>query len=476
MKKKSLIVQIIAVVFASLLVAFVIMNVISVKIVKQELSRQISADNAKITELYSELVQVAGDAVASDYKSYTDETNAEDNLKEIASGTTTKLTILAITFSVLLMVVLSAVIHMLILRPIRQLCADINKLADYDLTESDDDKLKKLAARSDEIGTIGKGFENMRSSIIGLVHEIKNVTAELVNQSDALSDVCRDVAEMGNKLSLSVNEVANGATNQAQETLQGQDEINRMSTLLEDLQDSMEQLNIATKAVDKNKEEGISALETVVENTERNNSSTKEVHEVILETSRQTDKIKEASAQIREIASQTNLLALNASIEAARAGEAGRGFAVVASEIGNLAGNTNTLTAQIEEIVLELVNNMETSVRMIENMQGTVSAQSGSVEDTREKFNHIADNIINMEEKCGRLDEAAKRMEDSRNAIVRMIGNLSAISEENAACMEEAAASVTEEARAIEKVSESSTQVAALADKLTAQIDHFKID
>ena len=126
--------------------------------------------------------------------------------------------------------------------------------------------------------------------------------------------------------------------------------------------------------------------------------------------------------------------------------------------------------------MLELVNNMETSVRMIENMQGTVSAQSGSVEDTREKFNHIADNIINMEEKCGRLDEAAKRMEDSRNAIVRMIGNLSAISEENAACMEEAAASVTEEARAIEKVSESSTQVAALADKLTAQIDHFKID
>lgn len=237
----------------------------------------------------------------------------------------------------------------------------------------------------------------------------------------------------------------------------------------------MGQLLMATKAVDQNKDEGISALETVVKNTQKNSDSTSEVHEVILETSRQTDKIKDASAQIREIASQTNLLALNASIEAARAGDAGRGFAVVASEIGNLAGNTNTLTAQIEEIVLDLVEKMELTVNTIQVMQGGVKEQSVSVADTKEKFNHIAENIVNIEEKCEHLDAAAKRMNQSKDVIIGLIGDLSSISEENASCMEEAAAAVTEETKSIEQVSASSIKVAELADKLKAQIDHFKL-
>ena len=559
MKKDSLITKIIMVLFASLLITFVTINVISVKIVEGEVLNQIKTDHAELVEVYAQLLQERECTTTEEYQTFIDEVFGNDDLNyalyiqnidgkitavahsnpdrvglilddagsiaaardgvsyvgyytdavtggrtldvltpvykdgvldgalnlgipvdqktlsAIVSEATIKLTSLSVGFSAILMVLLSLVIYKLILKPIGQLSVGIDRLANYDLTKSENDPVEKLAVRKDEIGAISKGFAHMRSSIVSLVLEIKGVTDELTDQSDALSKVSREVADMGNQITVSVNEVANGATSQAQETLQGQQEVNNLSMLLEELQNSMGQLLVVTKAVDQNKDEGISSLETVVENTQKNNDSTSEVHEVILETSRQTDKIKDASAQIREIASQTNLLALNASIEAARAGDAGRGFAVVASEIGNLAGNTNTLTAQIEEIVLDLVKKMELTVSTIKVMQGGANEQSVSVADTKEKFNHIAENIVNMEEKCEHLDEAAKRMGESKDVLVGLISNLSAISEENAACMQEAAAAVIEEAKSIEQVSVSSIKVATLADKLKAQIDHFKL-
>lgn len=558
--KNSLIVKIVAGLCASLLITFVVNNVISVKIVEEEVLSQMQTDNAALVKVYATVLQNEAYTTTEEYQAFVDDIAAgtklnyavymrnvdgkvtaiahsnqdriglvledegsiaaardgveyvgfytdqvtggktldvlcpvyidgvldgalnmgipvdQETMNSIISVATIKLTAVSVIFAVLLMVGLSIMVYVLVIQPIKRLCKEINKLANYDLTQSGDVKTSRLVQRKDEIGTISQGFRNMRTKITELVLEIKNVTGELENQSEALSEVVKNVAEMGNQLSVSVNEVANGATNQAQETLQGQDEVNKLSELLENLQNSMEQLDEAAKAVNNNKDEGIRSLETVVDNTQKNSRSTNEVHEVILETSRQTDKIKEASAQIREIASQTNLLALNASIEAARAGEAGRGFAVVASEIGNLAGNTNTLTTQIEEIVLDLVNKMDITVKTIENMQSAVQEQSVSVADTREKFNHIAENIVNMEEKSIHLAEVTERMDASRNVIVGLISDLSAISEENAACMEEAAASVTEEAKSIDQVSESSVKVAALAAELTTQINQFKLE
>lgn len=397
----------------------------------------------------------------------------ENTMDEILRTSQVRVTELSAICSLVLLLALILVIYILIIKPIKFLGNNISRMAHYDLSADKTGVLIRYCRRKDEIGNISNDFEVMRQSLIGLIGEITLAVKELSNQAEALSDVSEKVAETSNQLSQTVNEVANGATSQAHETAEGQQQVISLGDLIEAVQDNMNILSEATVNVSGLKDQGISALKTVIQNTEESNSASERVYDVIMETNEQTNRIKEASLQITGIAEQTNLLALNASIEAARAGEAGRGFAVVATEIGNLAGGTNALTSKIEEIIQDLIQKMEVAVSVISTMQKSAKAQTESVADTEKKFNLIAENIQEMAMNCQKLEQSTGKMEESKNTIIGIVNNLSAISEENAACMEEAAASVEEQTKSIYTVSQSSSQVAALAEKLTGEIQKF---
>lgn len=73
---------------------------------------------------------------------------------------------------------------------------------------------------------------------------------------------------------------------------------------------------------------------------------------------------------INSISEQTNLLALNAAIEAARAGEMGRGFAVVADEVRTLAGNSQSSSNEIDNLVKTTVTKIEELANLIQRIDG----------------------------------------------------------------------------------------------------------
>ena len=239
-------------------------------------------------------------------------------------------------------------------------------------------------------------------------------------------------------------------------------------------QKGIDSLYESSREINGLKDEGLLVIDELITKTDRSNETTKEIYEVINETNDSAQKINSASEMIKSIAEQTNLLALNAAIEAARAGDSGRGFAVVAEEIRVLAEESSSFTAEISNVIDELIGKTKDSLTTMEEMAEIATSQTESVNITNNKFEGIAKAIESMNNLMNEIHESGQSMEDKKDEIVTLVENLSAISQENAAGTEEASASVEEQSASIIEIANSSESLAKLAEDMNEIISKFK--
>ncbi|MCG4580812.1 methyl-accepting chemotaxis protein [Clostridium cochlearium] len=382
-----------------------------------------------------------------------------------------------IIFSLIAIVIGIVVIYMVsasIAKPIKLLTGNIERIANYDLTFTKDETEKYLN-RKDEIGKIGNAIVAMQENFKSLIKDVEDASNQVSASSEEFSATSEQSATTSEEVANTIEEIARGASNQAQDAEKGAHSMEELGYLLEVEQKYLEELNIfADKVVDL-KNEGISTVKYLVQNSKENNEIANEVNEVIISSNESAKHIQEASEMIQSIAEQTNLLALNAAIESARAGEAGKGFAVVADEIRKLAEDSNKFTAEIKEIVTVLTSKTENAVLNMKKAEEIVNNQDKLVEKTEGQFNGIADSIEKAKETIENLNVFSKKMEDKKNQMLELVQNLSAIAEENAAGTEQASASVQEQAASVEEIAGSSQNLAELAQKLNELIMKFQI-
>lgn len=228
----------------------------------------------------------------------------------------------------------------------------------------------------------------------------------LVKNKTDLGDLTRSVNTLADKLNFIVSKM-----DQSTEEL---------AMISEQLRETSDQLSSGSSEQASSTEEVSSSMEQMVSAIMENASNARETEKIALIAAHHAAKVKQASSEsinsvklisekiliINDIAFQTNILALNAAVEAARAGEAGKGFAVVASEVRKLAERSkmaadeiNTLSrkseslnAETEELLNEMIPAIEKTARLVQEITAASMEQNsgaGMVNTTLQQLNQV---------------------------------------------------------------------------------------
>ena len=442
-RKVSIIVTINIFMFMILTIAFSINNVISCKMMEEE------------------VVRVAG-------------VTMEEARTQIM-GTVKTVTIVSLTVGIIALILLALLMNFLVVRPLKKTVAEIDRIARYDLTEGDMANVRSMTARKDEIGSISRNIVLMFDNLRSIVRQIEQSSTTVSDNAAALADQTRQLKRSSDEISTTMNDLSNAAMSQAGDTTTSANEVAVLDGLIVRNIGDTENLRSNADEMDQVKNNGLAAIKDLIEKTARSRESIAVVREAMQQNNEQAQKIEATSQKINDIADQTNLLSLNAAIEAARAGDAGRGFAVVAEEIRGLAEETNSLTNEIGSIIQGLLEKTADATQNMESMEKIFEEQERSVGETKKNFIQIEQCLESVQASVHTLYESSSSMTGSKEIIVEMIEGISAASQENAAGSEEVLAAVETQDSVITDITGMTQNLSSVAEELMEQAHKFSL-
>ncbi len=360
-----------------------------------------------------------------------------------------------------------------ITKPIRKMDDELKLMAQLNIQESQD--MIRLSKRKDEIGRMAKSLHSLGIAFREVIEEIQTFTSELNRYVLNLSDISSVTKENSNSVVNAVDEFSRGAGEQAEDAQDSVYSLEKLNELIANSNQLVEDVLDLSKTINQSQLDGNQSVENLVKEFKTTLDNIKELASDIEELHEHSEKINDIVVTIDGIAGQTNLLALNASIEAARAGEAGKGFAVVATEIRNLAEQTSTSTAEINNIIQMVKNSVDSS-------KGNMDSSNESINLAFDKMNRVMDAFkvsLKLTEESGSkmidVQQSFDSINTTKEGTLQAIQSISAVTEENAAASEEINASMLTQKSTINELDSVAHEVTVATEKLSELVSRFSV-
>lgn len=334
---------------------------------------------------------------------------------------------------------------------------------------------EKMLSYKDEIGELSRTMLTLRDALKSTIQEIVGNANHLLEASETLGDVAKHTGGAMQEVTQAVSRISDSSTEQAKNSKNTSEHMRIMGSDITETASEVNMLDINAAAMQKSSEKAMDTLENLCRINEEVERFIEEIRTQTNRTNDSVQQIYQATAFITSIAEDTNLLSLNASIEAARAGESGRGFAIVADQIQKLADQSGQSSLEIEKASQKLMEDSAKAVEIMQQMQGIITSQSASMQDTqsivREVLGEINDSMHGIE----MIKGSAQRLEQSRNEVVRAVEDLSEIAQDNASGTRRTYDATQEAVGAFEQVSANAGKLREIADELVKSIEYFKL-
>ncbi|WP_333850872.1 methyl-accepting chemotaxis protein [Leclercia sp.] len=308
---------------------------------------------------------------------------------------------------IVLAVLLALAITGSITRPLIETLRVAEQIAKGDLTAT------LSSHRRDEPGMLMNAVATMNENLKNIIHDVRNGVDSVARSASEIAAGNMDLSSRTEQQSAAVVETAA----------------------------SMEELTSTVALNAENARHARTLAQEASVNATEGSQIAQKVIDTMKNVRQSSHRISEITTVINSIAFQTNILALNAAVEAARAGDQGKGFAVVAAEVRTLAQRSAQSAKEIENLIGESVEFVDTGYNLVEGAGDAMSRIEGSVAQVRDIMSEIA----------AATDEQSRGIAQIAQAMAEM----DTTTQQNAALVEEssaAASSLEDQAVQLEKV------------------------
>ncbi len=353
--------------------------------------------------------------------------------------------------------------------PLRRVKDFAVSISEGDLTADVQVKQRnEMGVAADSLNIARERIHNLIMAIASTAHKVEQMTVEF--------DISfRQMEKSIGEVDIAVEEIAKNITAQAASTSDAAGEVNKIAEGIDRTTKEVEDLRDNSDSMKKLSQECSDKLQELVRANMRTKEDVASMYEQAEATNEAADAIKQAAGLIDAIADQTNLLALNASIEAARAGESGKGFAVVATEIGALANQSAQSVSQISNIINDLVSKSVQSLKIMDQVNGTVERQVNVLNDTQRIFNELYKNLDQCMASIVSIEEMTEDIERQRQGITTVLDTLNGLAQDNAASSEETSAMTEELGQIVARSKEMVEDLRGDVNQLVGGVEQFSV-